>query len=257
MQIFEAIQLSEYPYMESKEITNYREGETVGDIIAGNTNKVYLIVDHNSKRIYTYYGHRSSFKMQIYGGILADMLRKQLRLFYRVYPLNRYSEEDKEYKEIMEQKLGPGRAEEVKAADFPEQTPDNIQLDGSIIKNVKVKNAIEIIEQFPLPKGYKRRFLLIGGNVFTDDEVTKTYIPEKETENKKEKVGRLVNGFTFFDDYHYSTRLIVSQRKIQGVELFIHADEKKSTSELKIPVIYDENVSESRKIKDLENALDF
>ncbi len=93
MQIFEVIVLKEFPYMETIEVV---EGTTVGDIINNDSNnKVFLLVDHDTKRIWTYNGPQNSLKKQIYGGILAGKLRQQLRLFYRNHSLNMYSNSDK------------------------------------------------------------------------------------------------------------------------------------------------------------------
>ncbi len=74
MQIFEVVELSEFPYMETREVT---QGQTVSDILnETNIERVYLLVDHDIKRIWTYNGPKSYFKVQIYGGILASKLRQ-------------------------------------------------------------------------------------------------------------------------------------------------------------------------------------
>ena len=83
MQIFEVIELKEYPYMETREVV---QGKIVGDILnETSVERVFLLVDHDTKRIWTYNGPHSSFKVQIYGGILAGKLRQQLKLFYMIF----------------------------------------------------------------------------------------------------------------------------------------------------------------------------
>ena len=77
MQIFEIVELSEYPYISTKEIY---EGGTIKDVIK--EEKVYLIVDHNLNRIWTYNGYKSSFRIQALAVKLAEMLRAQLQLKY-------------------------------------------------------------------------------------------------------------------------------------------------------------------------------
>ena len=93
LQIFEAIELKEIPYMKTEEIL---EGGTISEILfnSDNEEKAYLLVDDDLKRIWTYNSEKCSFKLQIYGNILAHMLSRQLRLFYRVYPLNIYNKND-------------------------------------------------------------------------------------------------------------------------------------------------------------------
>ncbi|MFX0037042.1 MAG: hypothetical protein ACFE9I_15535 [Candidatus Hermodarchaeota archaeon] len=112
MQIFEVVELQEFPFMVAKEII---QGQIVGDILNDtNLEKVYILVDHDTKRIWTYDGPNSSFKVQIYGGILAGMLKRQLRLFYRLYSLNMYSRDHHEFQELLQKPISGGRAKPIK-----------------------------------------------------------------------------------------------------------------------------------------------
>ena len=95
VQIFEAIEVREDPFFLTVEV---KEGEIVSDVLNNtNSHKVYLLVDHDTKRIWTYNGQNSSFKLQILGGILAGMLRKQIGIFYRIFALNKYYIDDPEF----------------------------------------------------------------------------------------------------------------------------------------------------------------
>jgi len=125
-QIFEVLEVREFPYFVTIFVTiDIDDVSVVGEVIKDmNSRKVYLLVDHNKKRIWTYNGRNSPFKLQIYGGILAGMLRKQLKLFYRVYPLNMYSTEDPEFQEVMIQSIGSGRAQSINKEDFPKSVID-------------------------------------------------------------------------------------------------------------------------------------
>ncbi|MDX1797083.1 MAG: hypothetical protein R3255_00400, partial [Candidatus Lokiarchaeia archaeon] len=223
MQIFEVVELTEFPYMETQEI---EEGQKVSDILNEEHNdNVYLLVDHDTKRIWIYGGSQSPLKLQIYGGILAGMFRKQLRLFYKVYPLNLYSREDKEFQKLLNKPIGGGRAKPIVKEDFPNPTPNNIMADVSIT-NPKINKAIEYINELPNPDNLLRRFMIIGGSIFTDEEITESFLKEEKTSFKTIKLGRLNTGFTFFQDHNYSTRLIIKERMIQGIELFVHEDDK-------------------------------
>jgi hypothetical protein len=251
MQIFEVVELSEFPYMETKEAA---EGQVVSDILNENNNEnVYLLVDHDTKRIWTYNGLKSSLKTQIYGGILAGMLRKQLRLFYRVYPLNMYSRESKEFQEILEKPIGGGTANPIEKKDFPETTSDKNIMDISI-SNPKINKAIEDINNLPNPDNLLRRFMIIGGSIFTDEEITESFLKDEKTSLKTIKLGRLNNGFTFFQDHNYSTRLIIKERNIQGIELFIPKDDKSPTFKIDIPVIHEDKFSKPGSIDSLIKA---
>ncbi|MFX1312634.1 MAG: hypothetical protein ACFFHD_08490 [Promethearchaeota archaeon] len=240
MQIFEVIPLTEFPFMETREV---HQGSTVRDILNENSKeRVYLLVDHDTKKIWTFNGSHSSFKIQIYGGILAGMFRQQLRLFYRVYPLNMYSTDDQEFQEILEKQLGPGRAKPIEKSDFPKLTQDKYIKDFSI-ESPKANKAIEYINSFPKPEDLIRRYIVIGGTIYTDEEITEAFVKEEKTVINTIKLGRLNNGFTFFKDHNYSTRLIIKDRKIQGIELYIHKGDKSPPLESQIPIIYEEKFS--------------
>jgi len=100
MQVFEALELREFPYFITVGVD---DGETVRDVLSSlNAHKVYLLVDHDSKTIWTYNGPYSSFKLQIFGGILAGMMRKQLRLFYKLQSLNSFKPDDSRFQEILD-----------------------------------------------------------------------------------------------------------------------------------------------------------
>lgn len=251
MQIFEVVELPEFPYMETREVA---QGQIVSDILnETNNEKVYLFVDHDTKRIWLYNGPKSPVKVQIYGAILAGMLRKQLRLFYRIYPLNMYSQEDKEFQELLKKPIGGGKANPIEKQDFPEPTPEKFVTNISI-SNPKINKAIEYINELPNPDNLLRRFMIIGGSIFTDEEVTESFLKEEKTSLKTIKLGRLNNGFTYFQDHNYSTRLIIKERNIQGIELFIHKDDKSPTFKIDIPVIHEDKFSKPGSMKSLIKA---
>lgn len=248
MQIFEVLELREVPYFLTVEVT---EGETVRDILTDyNSYKVFLLVDHDTKRIWSYNGPQSSLKLQVFGGILANMLRKQLRLFYRIYPLNAYSREDLEFQEILDKPLGEGRARSIEKSDFSKE--DTAATVGDIIiHHSRIKNSLENIKSIPLPVNYKRIFLILGGILYSEEEITEAFLKEEKVKNEFIKLGRLNNGFTFFNDRNYSIRMVVKDRAIQGIELFTPDYEKPESIELKIPVIPEEKFSKARQIDTL------
>jgi hypothetical protein len=253
MQIFEVVEIQGFPYMETREVT---QGQVVVDILNETSiNRVYLLVDHDIKRIWAFNGPQSSFKVQIYGGILAGMLRQQLRLFYRVYPLNMYTKEDHEFQELLEKPVGGGRANPIEKKDFPEPTPDKY-VENISISNPKIYKALEYIDQFPPPQHDEliRRFMIISGTIYTDEEITESFLKEEKSSLKPIKLGRLNNGFTFFQDHNYSTRLIIKERKIQGIELFIHKDDKSPAFKIDIPVIHEDKFNKPGSMKSLIQA---
>lgn len=248
MQIFEVLELREFPYFLTVEVT---EGETVRDVLNDyNSHKVYLLVNHDTKKILTYNGPISSLKLQIFGGILASMLRKQLRLFYRIYPLNIYSREDLEFQEILDKPLGEGRARSIEKSDFPDPTTTSTTGD-LVIHNPRLKKVVETIKEYPLPEDYKRIFVIIGGILYSEEDITELFLKEEKIKREFVKMGRLNNGFTFFNDRNYSLRVIVKDRAIQGIELFTPDYEKYDSIKLKVPVIPEEKFNRPGKIDSL------
>ncbi len=251
MQIFEVLEIRESPYFLTVDVI---DGEFVRDIINYlNSHKVYLLVDHDTKKIWTFNGINSSFKLQIYGGILAGMLRTQLRLFYRIYSLNKYSSEDPEFQEILNKPLGEGRARSIDKSDFSTQL-DKLPAGDLLIHNPRLNQALESIKEYPILKGFKRSFLIVGGTLYSDEEIMESFLKDEKITLEEVKLGRLNNGFTFFNDRNYSVRVIVINRTIQGIELYIREDENLPIIRLKTPVIMEEKFSKPGNIENVLKA---
>jgi len=255
MQIFEVLELKEFPYMETQEIV---EGEIVKDIInSENHTKVFLLVDHDAKRIWMWNGPKSRFKLQIFGGILARRLRQQLRLFYRVDSMNIYKPSAKKYQEILEKSLGGGRAEAIKKDTYIKRIYESsARVDIEVSTNIKFTEAIKYIDQIPKADGFKRKFIIVGGNVYTEEEIMEAFVQEEKISKKQIKLGLLNRGFTFFSDDDYSTRLIINDRKIQGIELYTpkYAESETQTLNFNIPIFTEKKFSSPRNINTLQNA---
>ena len=250
MQIFEVFELKEFPFMKIEEVY---EGEIVSDILnVKNEDKVFLLIDDDMKRIWTYNGCKSSLKLQVYGGVLALLMRKQLRLFYRVFPLNYYSKDDQIYQEMMEKPIGSGRAKPIEKSEFSTSWHE-----GGVVLSVhaglKFGEAIESINNLPIPEHFKRNFMIIGGSIYTEEEIVEKFVKATKKVTKPIKMGRLNNGFTFFNDRRYSTRIIIKERKVQGIELFTKEDDLDEVLELKIPIISEKRFNQ---VDDFEKIID-
>ena len=251
MQIFEVIELREFPYFLTVDET---DGELVRDKITPMNNyKVFLLVDHDTKKIWTYNGPYSSLKLQIYGGILANMLRKQLRLFYRIYPMNTFSEEDKEFQELMDKPLAPGRARTIDKEDF-EKPSETATIGDVVVKTPRLNKVMENIKIYPIPEHVNRVFLILGGNIYSEEQIPQSFLKEEKVSVEPVKMGRLNNGFTFFNDRNYSVRIIVRDKSLQGVELFVKEHENVQTLNLKIPTIPEEKFNKPGLVESLYKA---
>lgn len=240
IQIFEVLEVREEPYFLTVAV---EDAEKVGEVFTtSNSRKVYLLVDHNAKRIWTYNGQYSSLKLQIYGGILAGMLRKKIGIFYRVFPLNKYHSDDPDFLSILEQPLGPGKATTIEKEDFSKFEKQST-LENIMIHNPRLNKALENINSYSIPEDFNRIFLIIAGTIYSDEETPKSIFAEEEISEDLVKMGRLNNGFTFFDDRNYSTRVIIKNRSIQGIELFVHDYDKIPVVQIKSPIIHEEKIS--------------
>ncbi len=250
-QIFEVLEVREFPNFVTIDIDDV---SVVGEVInVANSRKVYLLVDHNKKRIWTYNGQNSPFKLQIYGGILAGMLRKQLKLFYRVYALNMYSTEDPEFQEVMIQSVEPGRAKSINKDDFSKTVIDGT-VGEIIIHNPGLKKAMENINSYAQPEDLKRIFLIIAGNIYSEEETPEAILKEEQYSTNLVKMGRLNNGFTLFKDRNYSTRIIVRNRTIQGIELYVNNYENLPSLRIKSPIIHENKISNTGDMDTLMKA---
>jgi len=239
LQIFEALEIREFPYFMTVDV---EEGETVGDVLNDlNSRKAYLLIDHDTKRIWTYNGANSSFKLQIFGGILAGMFRKQLKLFYRVYSLNMYSKDDPKFQEVMTKPIGAGRAKSIDKKDFSDSRMQSTTGD-LIIHNPRLSKAIENINSCSIPDDLNRIFIIIGGIIYSEEEVLEAMLIEEKSSVNLVKLGRLNNGFNFFDG-NYSTRIIVKERAIQGIELFVRNNDEVPSLRIKSPLIHEDKIS--------------
>jgi hypothetical protein len=240
VQIFEALEVREEPYFLTVEV---EEGEIVADIINNmHSLKVYLLVDHDTKRIWTYNGQNSSFKLQIFGGILAGMLRKQIGIFYRIFALNKYSMEDPEFQKVMVKIIGPGRAKTIDKKDFSKSAMQIVSA-NIIVHNPRLNKALENINSYSAPEDFNRIFLIVAGTIYSDEETPKSVLSEEVSSANLVKMGRLNNGFTFFDDRNYSTRVVVKNRSIQGIELFVHENDIMPIIQIKSPIIHEDKIS--------------
>jgi len=241
LQIFEALELREFPYFLTVDV---EEGEIVRDIINDlNSRKVYLLIDHDTKRIWTYNGTNSSLKLQVFGGILAGMFRKQLRLFYRVYSLNLYSKDGPEFQEVMDKPIAAGRARSIDKKDFPDSGMQSTERE-MVIHNPRLSRAMENINLCSKPKDLKRIFIIVGGIIYSEEEIPEAMLIEEKSSVNLVKMGRLNNGFSLFDDRNYSTRIIVKDRVIQGIELFVRNNDEMPSLRIKSPIIHEDKISE-------------
>ena len=125
-----------------------------------------------------------------------------------------------------------------------------------MIHNPRLSKALENINSYSIPEDFNRIFLIVAGTIYSDEKTPKSMLSEDQSSEDLVKMGRLNNGFTFFDDRNYSTRVVVKNRSIQGIELFVHDYDKMPVVQIKSPIIHEEKISKERKIDKLLAAFD-
>jgi len=118
----------------------------------------------------------------------------------------------------------------------------------------KERKLFAYINQFPQPSGFSRRLIISGGVVYTEEKIVEEFVKNEKIITKVVKLGRVNNGFTFFSDRYYSTRLITKRGRVLGIELYIHENDKVEPLELEIPIIYEEKFSKPGSPDALLNA---
>jgi hypothetical protein len=178
------------------------------------------------------------------------MLRKQIGIFYRIFPLNKYPVDDPEFQKILVKPIGPGKANTIDKKDFI-KSKSQIASGNITIHNPRLSKALETINTYSTPEEFKRIFLIVAGTIYSDEKSPKSFLSEEEGSENIVKMGRLNNGFTFFDDRNYSTRVVVKNRSIQGIELFVHDYDKMPVVQIKSPIIHEEKISNEGDVEKL------
>ena len=258
MQIFEVIELKEPPYMETKELfADISKEETVKDLI--DNQKVLILIDHNEKRIWTYYGPKTSLKLQMFGGILARKFRAQLRLFYRISNMNEYSYDDRSIQKIFEQQVGPGRARVITREDYNSYTIPGEKAtkftDLCVHTGINKKDAIELLKSIPQPEDFHPKIILIGGDFYSYESELNSYITKIDEIKTIKKLGQIPNGFYFDNTYQYSIRLIIKDGKVQAVEYYIPEDLKVKGEQIKIPIFMEEKFHQPGEMNSIFNSM--
>ena len=113
---------------------------------------------------------------------------------------------------------------------------------------------MDFLKDIPRPDGHEIKFVLIGDNVYSEEEDIETFVKEEKSVKKPIKLGKLNQGFTFFDAESYSTRLVVKNRKVQGIELYVPKDQDLPALKVDVPIIQEDRFTKKGEMDVLINA---
>ncbi len=247
MQIFKILQS-----METAEIL---EG-TLRDHLTPNA--VLLIVDPDSKKIYFYKGRKARLSLQVLGALVAQDLRRQLKLFYAVAEVFGWEPLPEYFSKLLEVAPQKGNAEQIKrpvqtepavketkkgeksAPPPPEQWGGWKPPGGPIAPvhwNIMPKDVLKKMQATPPPEGYLRNILQVGGELFSEDSFLEKFVQERKQVIELEKIGALPDGFTLIDGLPF--RLFGVRGQVEAIEYLV-AENRLPQVEVRIevPVLY-------------------
>jgi len=105
--------------------------------------------------------------------------------------------------------------------------------------------------EFPQSDDYILRFMITGGHIYTEQKKVVSFIKEEKAVKQLIHLGLLNDGFTFFDDKSYTTRIIFNKGDIHTVELYIPENNKTDSIELNIPLLQETRFSRSNSLDSL------
>jgi len=105
--------------------------------------------------------------------------------------------------------------------------------------------------EFPQSDDYILRFMITEGNVYTEEKNVVSFIKEEKDIKHLFHLGRLNDGFTFFDDKSYTMRLVINKGNIHIIELYIPKNNKTDSLELKVPLLQEARFSRSNSLDSL------
>ncbi len=249
MQIFKVLQS-----METAEIL---EG-TLRDHLTPNA--VLLIVDYDSKKIYFYKGRRARLSLQVLGALVAQDLRRQLKLFYSVAevlgwePLPEFFSKllditpRKDKAEAIKKPVqtSPAEKETKKKEEKPAPPPPEPAWGGwkppggpiaPVHWNIMPKDVLKKMQATPPPEGYLRNILQVGGELFSEDSFLEKFVQERKQVIELEKIGGLPDGFTLIDGLPF--RLFGARGQVEAIEYLVPANRVPQVEvRIEAPVLY-------------------
>jgi len=204
---------------------------------------VYLIVDDNKKIVWIYKGERAPLLLQIYGAMLQNDMRIQLKV-YHSNDLNKFHSKSDIYTEVMDATVKPGLAPELSLKEklgekkgLP-SISESRMLETCVHQGVVTKEIIPQVVEFENPPGYQRHMSLISGILYNEERNVERFITETKEKTNLNKIGTLPNGFYFLENM--SSRLFIKDGKVACLDYMINEKEDLGESRVKVPVLHRE-----------------
>jgi hypothetical protein len=263
MQIFEILRS-----IETRLITG--NNSQIKDII--NPEKVYLITDDDSKKIFILKGERSTLVYYFIALKLAKEIRKSKRGFYGIEEI-KSEEQSLKIMEMVANDTGVIKEfvnPDIHSKEDPIMDPNNTNVvllntdpawrermqpsNFQVFKKKQNKEQIfDQIKKNPLDPNYKTDLVLIDSSIYTPTKKLTNFLKDRKEERVYEKIGELTEGKFFSPEY--SCRFIVKGEHINSIELIRKKNRKDtSTDRINAPVLFIRRIITDRSIETLKES---
>ncbi|MHA1473734.1 MAG: hypothetical protein ACTSQ5_00965 [Promethearchaeota archaeon] len=208
----------------------------IKEIISSDKDKVYLITDDDSKKIFILKGERSTLVYYFIALKLAKEIRKSKRGFFRIEEI-KSEEQAVKIMEMIVNDIGSIKEfvnPDVHSKEDPIMDPNNtnvvilntdpawrerIQPSNLLVFQKKQKTYLifDQIKKNPLDPNYKTDLVLIDSSIYTPTKKLTNFLIDRKEERVYEKIGELTEGKFFSPEYN--CRFIVKGEYINSIEL--------------------------------------
>ncbi|MHA1339439.1 MAG: hypothetical protein ACTSO2_05570 [Promethearchaeota archaeon] len=252
--------------MELFEITDEQEAISVSDYkyikeaLSANPDKVYLIVDDDYKQIWIYKREDAPILLQFKAKYVQELMRKQLKGFYRKMDMNTLLKNSEEYNRILESKISNSRAQEIHKKETEQELTETQKKIKETIEESRAKEICVHKEVSPRVArsealklvdldNYKRHMCIIGGDVYFEKTNINKFFTSNEQEKILKKLGPLPNGFFFLEGV--SSRLLIKRGSVYCLDIMIEKDHSFGIEKLEVPIYYREDLRKQHDISEL------
>jgi hypothetical protein len=220
------------------------------------TDKCYVIVSDETRKVYLWKGIHSNVRSKFIGAKRSQEIRGQVGMHYAVVPQDE-GEEDPEFIKIIGGRTKEGHAKEIKAETHPEakagsaihplrdkdpfgipQPAEGMNIAGSKEReqlntgplykgeafttllqddvHVNFEQIMQKLEEIKIPDGFERELIIIGNHAYSVVEKVQNFLGKKQVTKEISKVGSVPEGVFFAEDY--SPRILSENGKILAIE---------------------------------------
>ncbi|QEE17439.1 hypothetical protein DSAG12_03276 [Promethearchaeum syntrophicum] len=236
--------------------------------------KVYLITNDESKKIYILRGGRSTLVYYFIAQKLAKAIRKSKRGFYGIEEI-KSEEQTVQMMDMVADDTGIIKEfvnPDFYSKDDPIMDPNNtkvnfLETDPTWRERIQPSNlqvfkkkqntehVFDQIKQNPLNPKYKTDLVLIDSSIYTPTKKLTNFLKDRKEERVYEKIGELTEG-KFFSP-QYMCRFIVKGEHINSIELIRKKDQMEmNTDKINAPVLFIRRIISERSIDILRSSFD-